>query len=275
MTQILALSAAVLYGMADFAGGLAARSVSAWRVTAWSQLIGAPLLIAAVVLVGASEVTPKDLILGTVAGAFGLIGLFLIYTALANGSMAIVAPTIGVLAAGIPVGWDIATGGVIEPAHWVGIAMAIGAVALLAVQPSGVSMNRSVFTQSIGAGAAFAAFIIAMSYTNEAAGLWPFVPARMLSIPIAFVIAARTTTAAAPSRPVLRLVAFVGITDIAAGIAIVLAVQRGPLGISAVLSALYPVFTILAAIIVLRERPSAIQKTGMAVAVLAVIVLAR
>ncbi|GMQ93317.1 MAG: EamA family transporter [Acidimicrobiia bacterium] len=274
MTQILALSAAALYGVADFAGGLAARSTSAWRVTAWSQLIGTPLLVVAVFVVGASEVTASDFVLGAVAGAFGLIGLVLLYTALANGSMTIVAPTVGVLAAGIPVGWDIATGGVIEPAHWIGIGMAIGAVTLLGVRPSGFSINRRVLVQAIGAAVSFAAFIIAMSYTNETAGLWPFVPARLLSIPIAFTVAARTTTAAPPSWPVLRLVTFVGLTDIAAGIAIVLAVQRGPLGISAVLSSLYPAFTVAAAIIVLKERPSSIQGAGIALAVLAVAVLA-
>ena len=52
MSQILALSSAVLYGIADFAGGVATRSVDVWRVTAWSQLLGVPLLAVGIVIVG-------------------------------------------------------------------------------------------------------------------------------------------------------------------------------------------------------------------------------
>ena len=65
-----------------------------------------------------------------------------------------------------------------------------------------------------------------------------------------------------------------GITDIAASSAIVLAVQRGPLGINAVISSLYPAFTVLAALIVLKERPSVTQTFGIGLAIVAVLLLA-
>jgi hypothetical protein len=79
MTQLLALSAAALYGVADFAGGLASRSISAWRVTVWSQVFGLPLLIISVTIIGSSDVTTTDMALGAVAGLFGLVGLILLY----------------------------------------------------------------------------------------------------------------------------------------------------------------------------------------------------
>jgi drug/metabolite transporter (DMT)-like permease len=53
-----------------------------------------------------------------------------------------------------------------------------------------------------------------------------------------------------------------------------MAVQRGPIGINAVLGSLYPVFTVAAAVIVLRERPSRMQTAGIALAVLAIVALA-
>ena len=70
------------------------------------------------------------------------------------------------------------------------------------------------------------------------------------------------------------LVITTGAFDMAANVAIVLAVQRGPLGINAVLSSLYPVFTIIAAVIVLHERPTRIQRWAMALALGAILLLA-
>ena len=45
-----------------------------------------------------------------------------------------------------------------------------------------------------------------------------------------------------------------------------LALQTGPLGVSVVLSSIYPAFTVIAAMIVLRERPTAVQRLGIVLA---------
>lgn len=274
MTQLLALTAAALYGVADFAGGLATRSVSAWRVTIWSQVFGLPFLLAAIAIIGFSEVTRTDLALGAVAGGFGLIGLVLLYSALAAGSMSIVAPIIGVLAAMIPVGWDIATGGVISGVQWIGIVLSLVAVTLLVSHHSNSSVTGRILAQAVGAAFSFAVFVIAMSQTSEASGLWPLLPARVISIPVGFLVLWATSTVALPDRRVIRLIAFVGLADIAASSALVLSVQRGPLGVNAVISSLYPAFTVLAALIVLKEKPDHAQVFGISLAILAVLLLA-
>jgi uncharacterized membrane protein len=274
MTQVLALGAAALYGVADFAGGLASRSISAWRVTVWSQVFGLPLLALAVVILGFSEVTTTDILLGALAGAFGLVGLILLYSALAAGSMSIVAPIVGVLAAAIPVGWDLANGGAISVVQSAGIGVAITAVLLLVSHRSESSITGLILAQAFGAALAFSVFLIAMSHTNDASGLWPLVSARTVSVLLGFSVLAATSTVALPDRGVLRIIAFVGITEVAAGIAIVLSVQRGPLGINAVISSLYPAFTVLAALIVLRERPGPAQIAGIILSVFAVLLLA-
>ncbi len=274
MTQILAVTAAALFGVADFAGGLATRAHSAWRVTAWSQLIGVPLLLVAVAIVGTADATARDLGLGAAAGAFGLLGIVLMYSALATGTMAVVAPIIGSVAAAIPVGWDLATGGTIERIHWLGIAISIGAVVLLAFQPGNGPMDRAPIIKAFGAAIAFAAFFIAMSYTNEASALWPLVSARLVTVPLAFLMALTVRAAALPERPILPLVAFTGLADMGANLAIVIAVQRGPLGVNAVLSSLYPAFTVVAALVILNERPNIAQRVGITLAVLAALILA-
>lgn len=274
MVQILALSTALLYGAADFTGGLATRTDSAWRTTAWSQLFGAPILIVSVVLVAATEVTGRDLMLGAAAGIFGLVGIVLMYSALATGTMSVVAPIIGTVAAAIPVAWDLATGAVIGPAQWLGIIIAIGAVALLAAQSGGGTVGALPIAKAIAAAVAFAAFFIVMSYTSESAGLWPLVAARSASIPVAFVVAISLSSAALPTRSVLPLVVFTGFADMGANIAILMAVQRGPLGIVAVMSSLYPAVTVVAALVFLKERPRAVQRVGIGMAVVGALILA-
>jgi len=274
MTQLLAVAAAALYGAADFAGGLATRAHSAWRVTAWSQLAGVPLLLIAVAVMGTAETTSRDLTLGAVAGAFGLIGLVLMYSALATGTMSVVAPIIGSLAAAIPVGWDLATGGSIGPTQWVGIVASFGAVALLALHPGNFSTARTPILKAVGAAVAFAAFFITMSHTNEASALWPLVTARLVTVPLAFLMALAARAAAFPERHVVPLIAFTGFADMGANFAIVIALQRGPLGVNSVLSSLYPVFTVLAAYLLLKERPGVSQRVGIALAVVAVLLLA-
>ena len=64
MSQILALISAALFGVADFAGGLASRTISAWRVLAWSQLLGLPLLITALATISKANFTAHDLAFG-------------------------------------------------------------------------------------------------------------------------------------------------------------------------------------------------------------------
>ena len=274
MTQLLALTGAAFYGLADFAGGLATRSTSAWRVTAWSQLIGVPLLIIAVALAGASSASTADIAFGTAAGALGLIGIVLMYTALAAGEMSIVAPIIGAVAASVPVAWDVATGGSIGRIQWVGIVASVIAVLLLAAKPSSGKAHLGPTLKAVGAGLSFALFYIAMSYTSEASGLWPLVAARSVTVPVAFAIAFGLGVARTPERTIMPLVVFTGAADMAANLAIVTAVQRGPLGVNAVLSSLYPAVTVLAAFVVLKEYPTPIQRFGIVLAVGAALLLA-
>jgi uncharacterized membrane protein len=108
MSQTLALISAVLFGVADFAGGFASRRLPVWKVIPWSQLIGLVLLFVGLLVVPAEEVTRDDLLWGAVGGLAGLAGLALLYSTLAAGTMSVVAPISGATAAAIPVLFDLA-----------------------------------------------------------------------------------------------------------------------------------------------------------------------
>lgn len=273
MSQVLALTSALLYGVADFAGGLATRSVAVWRVTAWSQLLGVPLLVVGIVIVGSSGVTQADLVYGAVGGLLGLVGLVALYSALAAGTMSIVSPLTGTMIAVIPVIWGLASGEQITAFQWTGIALAITAVALIARDHTHARLTKRVALQAMVASVAFSGFFIVLDRTSEASGVWPLVSARALTIPVAFVVAALMRSASLPPKGSLAAVAGAGNADVAANIAILLALQSGPLGISSVLTSLYPAFTVLAAVAFLHERPTVQQRVGIALALGAAVIL--
>ena len=270
MSQLLSLTTAALYGVADFAGGLASRKMALWGVVAYSQLFGFALLGLAVIVIDAPATDPSDIVLGAVAGILGLLGIASLYAALAQGSMSIVSPITGSLAALIPVIAGLALGEVLSPLQWTGVALAIAAVILVAWDRSASHAPASVVGLSVLAAVWFAAFFIVLDQTSPDSGIWPLVAARSVSVPVAFGVALVRRSATPPSRSVLPIVAFAGIADMAANVTILLALQSGPLGVSAVIASLYPAFTVLAAIVILKEQPNRLQWLGIGMALIAV-----
>ena len=102
MSQILAVISSALYGAADFAGGVATKTVSSWRVVAWSQIFGVALLIVTLPLIGYESVPAADLGWGALAGVAGVVGVYALYRALAEGTMSIVSPATASLTALLP-----------------------------------------------------------------------------------------------------------------------------------------------------------------------------
>jgi drug/metabolite transporter (DMT)-like permease len=274
MSQLLALTSAVFYGLGDFVGGFATRRMALWRVTAWSMLIGVALLIAGLFLVPAESVEAADLLWGAAAGVAGLVGLALLYSTLAAGSMTIVAPISGVTAAALPVVFDLVGGSALTLRQWFGIGLALAAVVLVGTDTDHEDVNLRIVARAVLAGAAFGIFFIALSQTSSDSGLWPLVGARTVALPLAFAAALATKSARAPRGRDLRMVAVLGGLDMSANIAIALALQLGPVGINSVLSSLYPLFTAIAAIVLLHERPTGRQILAVALAMGAIVALA-
>lgn len=273
MSQLLAVTSSLFYGFADFGGGIATKRLPVWRVVAWSQLLGVVLLAGGLLVVPATSVTTADLGWGAVAGLAGLAGLVLLYRSLASGTMAVVAPVSGAVAAVIPVLFDLAAGAALTGRESVGIAMAVVAIILVGLGHGARSLDYRSVVGGIAAGAFFGFFFIALAQTETAAGLWPLVAARAATVPVAFIVAAATGVARPPHRADLGLVALAGSLDMAANVTGALALQRGPVGVTAVLVSLYPAVTATAAVIVLRERPSVRQLIGVALALAALVAL--
>ena len=271
---ILATACAVVYGTADFFGGLATRRSRVLAVVALSQLAGLALIVALLaVLPGA--VSGGALLWGLAAGLSGAIGLVLFYRALATGVMSVVAPTTAVTSAALPVVFGLASGERPALLALVGVVLALGAVLLVSQNPAANGKGSASATlTSLAAGAGFGGFFILLAMAPDAAGLWPLVGARASSITLVVLLALATRRTLRPSAGSLRVIVAAGVLDMAANVLYLLAKQEGLLSLVAVLVSLYPASTLLLARHVLGERLHAIQLAGVACALGAVALIA-
>jgi drug/metabolite transporter (DMT)-like permease len=273
---LLALASAVVYGMADFCGGLASRRATAFAVVAVSQAAGLLGLLLLLPWLG-GDPTTADLAWGASAGVAGAAGLVLFYRALAVGVMSVVAPVTAVSAAAIPVVIGVGFG---ERLAWwavVGIALALVAVVLVAAE-DGLSSLRSArpatLVPALAAGAGFGLFFVLLDRTREAAELSPLVGARVVSVALVVVLAMGARQSLRVPRATLPVVLLGGAGDMTANALFLLATQQGQLAITGVLASLYPVSTVVLAQIVLRERLVATQVAGLATVGAAVVLIA-
>lgn len=188
--------------------------------------------------------------------------------------MSVVAPIAGATSAVIPVLVDLASGTQLTGLEWLGILCALVAMLAIGLDDSARHLDGKLLLQAVAAGVAFSVFFLALGQTSPDSGLWPLVAARAVTVPIAVATALLLGVAAIPHGNDLRLVAGAGNLDMAANIAVALSLQTGPVGVNSVLASLYPAFTALAAVLVLKERPSRQQGVGIALALTAVLLLA-
>ncbi|MCS5676668.1 MAG: EamA family transporter [Actinomycetota bacterium] len=276
MAAVLALLSAVLFGAGDFFGGTAARRTHVLVVVAASHVIGL-VMILTVAPVMADAVTGQDLAYGALAGLFGLLGIGCLYHCLGRGPMAVVAPTTAISNAVLPVLWGVAHGERLSAVNTAGVLLGLAAIGLVS---GGAGIRRLVdaarvpptlVLEALLAGVGFAGFYIFMAATTEASTPWPLVSARVVSAGLALLLLLRVGRSPIPKRAEGgAAVVFAGLLDMAANLAILLAIHRGLLSLTVVLSSLYPATTVILARTVLNERMSRGQVAGVVGALVAV-----
>jgi uncharacterized membrane protein len=273
---LLALTSALVYGAADFCGGLAARRATAFAVVALSQLAGLVALGLLLPVLG-GDPAGADLAWGAAAGLAGATGLVLFYRALAEGVMSVVAPVTAVSAAALPVLGGLLLGERLAPWAVAGTGLALVAVVLVAAE-EGLGSLRTArpadLLPALASGAAFGLFFVLLDRTREAAELSPLVAARAVSVLAVVLVARLASRPLSVPRGALPVVVLAGIGDMAANALFLLAAQQGQLAITGVLASLYPVSTVVLAQVVLHERLVAAQVTGLVAAGAAVVLIA-
>ena len=132
MAAVLALLASLTYGAADFLGGMMGRRIPVTMLILWSQTVSMVLALIAALMFPADRVTQADIGWGAFAGAAGIIGIYFLYQGLAQGRMAVVSPVAALVGAILPMGVGIAMGDRPLAVEWIGIALALPAIWLVA-----------------------------------------------------------------------------------------------------------------------------------------------
>jgi drug/metabolite transporter (DMT)-like permease len=275
VAALLALCGALSWGVGDFFGGLAARRIAVLTVLAVSQAIG---LVGVALWVWAAEDPFPGLIeLAPAAGAgvAGLIGLGALYRGLAVGAMGIVAP-ISAASPLVPLTVDAARGPVPSAPQWLGIALVLVGIATLSREPaSGDRRFAAGAGLALVAALGFGLFVVGIDAGADESAPWAVVAARLTSVTVAVAVALLyTRTSLRPPRSLLPILVAIGVFDTAANVLVALATTKGAAGIVAVLSALYPVVTIVLARIVLGERLSTSRRAGGVIALTGAVLVA-
>ena len=283
MTAFFALATSLLWGVADFGGGLLTRRTPALTVVVVSQGIAAAVLGAVVVATGGWSEAGPQLWFAFAAGLVGPVALFSFYKALALGPMGVVSP-LATLSVAVPVGVGLFLGerpGLMQAA---GIAVAVTGVVLAGgPQLRGAPVQRQTILltliAALGFGTVFA--LIAEASTSVTGLFLALFVQRVTNVATggaALYVSVRRGGVALPEGGFLwgslPALAFVGLADVAANGTYSIAAQHGPVTVAAVLASLYPVVTALAARGFLSERLRVIQAAGAGLALVGTLLLA-
>jgi len=272
---LLALAGAISYGVSDFVGGLASRRTTVWPVALLSctgSLLGALVLA----LVDPGAPTAADLGWGVLAGIGAGAGTAFLYRGLAGGRMGVVAPVSGVGATVIPVLIGVVAGERPSALVWLGMLAALPGIWLVSREESlgAVPAGGNGLLEGILAGVGFGVLFAALGQVPEGAGLWPLCACEVAAVVTTLVAALALGGDPRPRTVVEWWGLGSGLLAAAASLAFLLATHHGLLSVSAVLTSLYPAFTVLLASMVLREHIHRAQAWGLGLCAVAVVLVA-
>jgi drug/metabolite transporter (DMT)-like permease len=296
MSLPFAVPAAVTYGIADFAGGLAARRASVLVVTVVAQAAG---LLSLLLVIGAvaGRPTPSAFGFGAIAGIAGASGLLLYLRALSVGPMGVVAPLSAVVGAGLPLAVGVVGGERLGPVSVLAVVVALVAILLATAGTRKDAAASTGLLLGLAAGVGFGLFFVGLDATPPDSGLWPLLAGRVVSVTLLAGLVlrhrlplptrSRAATLAPSESPVstrrvvhsrtpapVVLMVVSGVFDTSANVLFLVATRLGDLGISAVVVSLYPVVVVLLARVVLGERLSRTQLVSAVLALTASALLA-
>lgn len=220
------------------------------------------------------------------AGAVGPVAMLAFYKALALGPMGVVSP-LGSLGVAVPVGIGLILGERPGLLQFAGIAVAVAGIVLAGgPQLRGAPVQRQAILLTLLAAFGFGAVMALISEASTTiTGLFlALFVQRVTNVTVggaALLVSVKRGARALPEDGGMRIVwasipalAFVGLADVAANGTYSIAAQLGPVTVAAVLANLYPVVTVLAALLLLKERLRAVQATGAGLALVGTVLLA-
>ena len=270
----LALASSIVWGGADFAGGSLTKRLPAFGVTLVSQGAGFVVLVVAVGVRG--DLGARSVGVGALAGIGGGVGLAAFYRALSLGTMSVVSP-LAACGAVVPVAIALATGERPAVLALCGAGVALGGAVLASVEESRrESPERArAIGLAVVAALALGVFVYFLGLgSREGDPLSTLFGARVGSLGALAALALVLRAPVCIGRASWAAVAAVGLADVSANALFAIANGHGLLALVAVLGSLYPVVTVVLAHVLLGERLTPAQKSGIGLALAGVIAIA-
>jgi len=271
---LLALLSAAVWGSADFGGGLLSRRLPVRSVVLLSQLAGLAGVLAVSAATGAlasgwGVAAPAWWQLAAAgAGVSGMLGLLAFYSALAGGTMGIVAPVsaTGVL---VPVAGGLLVGERPGSVQAAGIVLAVvGVVLTSGPEVRGAAAGAAPRTVALALVAAlgFGLSLLLLRAASSHGVLVTLTLQRVASVGLLLGVVGTTRQPLAVARRDAPPLATVGLLDVGANAMYALASAGGMASVVGVMGSLYPVATVLLARQVLGERLRGVQAAGVVAA---------
>ncbi|TPW76943.1 EamA family transporter [Schumannella sp. 10F1B-5-1] len=207
LTVIVGLTVALVYGAADFVGGVAGRRLPVAVVTALSATAGLIVVSAIALPLLGGTWSPEAVLWGAVSALVGATALPLLYAALALGPMSIVSPLAALLGAIVPMAWGLVQGERLGPLGPVALGAALVAVVLVGFVPPPrdpahpgrrlplVRPSLKALLAATAAGLLLGVFIVIFDQTPDDSGVVPLAVNRagmmLLLWPVAAVLLTR------------------------------------------------------------------------------------
>jgi drug/metabolite transporter (DMT)-like permease len=266
VAALLALSSSLLWGTADFTGGLLARRHAVLAVLLVSQASAVALALVLLAAGGHASPPAAGVAWGVGSGLVGVAALMAFYRGLAIGTMSIVAP-VSATGAAVPVLVGVLFRGERPAAlQLAGILLALVGIVLAARAPGDAPAARAA-KASLGlalvAAAGFGSFFVGVERaTAHSSVAWTLVSVRGGELALLAAAAAAARPALPRAGRELAALGLVGAFDAGANALYALATTRGLLSVVSVLGSLYPAVTVLLARGVLHERVTRAQELG-------------
>ena len=282
LPAILALLAAVGYGLGDFVAGMLSRRLHYAVVGVLAGVAALATTIVAVALLAPVQPTEPALLWGAASGIGTALGALALFRGLGRGRMGVVAPVSGVTAAAIPVMVGVFLGDRPGLIAWLGVILAIPAIWLVSSEdhadpagPGDAGGPRLATSVSDGilAGIGFAVLFIGLNFAGDGSGLWPVLANELAGLVVfgaALAIALPRIERRRPAARDLGSGALVGVIGAGSSAAYFLATTAGLLSIVTVLASLYPGVTVILAILVAHEAVGRRQALGLGLAGVAI-----
>jgi drug/metabolite transporter (DMT)-like permease len=272
---LLALASSLLWGAGDFLGGTLSRRLPAGAVVGVSQALALVAFAAAAWVVGeaARGMPAAGWAWSTAAGVAGLIGLVAFYSALASGTMGVVAP-LAALGVVVPLAVGLAAGERPSVLQLVGAGLGVVGGVLASGPELASGASRRPVALALLAGVSFGLTLVFLARGSEDSPLLTLVGMRATSVTVLLVVALVARSLGGVRRGDLPLLGLIGMLDGGANLTYAIATTAGLLSLVSVLASLYPAVTVVLARVLHHERMTRVQDAGVLAAIVGVVLVA-